>query len=155
MTTISKRQHAYLYIYTKRWELWNFFIYKKPETFQKVGQFALHFYIQKARHLTLCNFLWNFEIGICIQKSWHFALRDVFIYKNPETSQKNKTICFTFLYTENLTLCVTLFFMKCLKLAHFYMQKTMHFALYFYTQKTMHIALRFYIQKFWHSTLYF
>ena len=56
MTAISERQRA-LFVYPKSKKMRNFFIYKNPDTFQKGRQFALRFYIQKARHFTLRNFL--------------------------------------------------------------------------------------------------
>ena len=84
----SLKNNAHAYIHKNKIKLWNFFIYKKPDTFQKARQFPLSFYIQKAIHLTLRDFHEFFEVGIFIQKSWHFALRDVFIYKNLDTSQK-------------------------------------------------------------------
>ena len=37
-----------------------------------------------------------FEIGICIQKLCHFALREVFLYKNPDTSQKSGQFSLSF-----------------------------------------------------------
>ena len=77
-------------------------------------------YIQKARHfpksmITCVRFLFtkihtfsvtqNFRKMLklafkYIQKSWHFALRDVFIYKNPDTLKKNKTVCVTIFYIQ-------------------------------------------------------
>ena len=64
----------------------NVFIYKKQDILQKARQFPLRFVTQKSRHFTLHDFHETFEIGISIQKAWHFALRDVFTYKHPETS---------------------------------------------------------------------
>ena len=46
----------------------NVFIYKNPDTFQEARQFPLHFYIQRAIHLTLRDFHENFEVGIYIKK---------------------------------------------------------------------------------------
>ena len=46
-----------------------FFIYKKPDTFQKARQFPFRFYIQKGIHLTLRDFHEIFEVGIYIQKA--------------------------------------------------------------------------------------
>ena len=73
-------------------KLRNVFIYKKPDTFQKARQFPLRFYIQKAIRLTLRDFHEIFEVGIYTQKAWNFALRDVFIYKKLDTSQKPRKI---------------------------------------------------------------
>ena len=78
---------------------------------------AKHFNIQTVRHFTkskttvvtifiyknqvtlrYATFHENFEVGIYIQKSQHFALHEVFIYKNPDTSQKSRqfALCFNF-----------------------------------------------------------
>ena len=79
---------------------------------------------------------------IYIQKEGHFALRDVFKNKKPDTSKKARQFASHFLYVKSLTLFVMQFFMEFLKLAeggwHFYKQKTMQFALNFYLQKTLH-----------------
>ena len=56
----------------------NVFIYKKLDTSQKARQFPLRFCIKKFIHLTLQDFHEIFEVGIYIQKSLHFALRDDF-----------------------------------------------------------------------------
>ena len=84
------------------------------------GSSRLYIYIQKARHFskskTICvTFLFTKIQTLCvmrffmkylklefiyIQKAWHFALRDVFIYQNPDTSKKSKTICVMFFYIK-------------------------------------------------------
>ena len=51
MTAIIERQRARLYT-QKAKKLQNVFIYKKPDTFQKVRQFPLRFYKEKAQYLT-------------------------------------------------------------------------------------------------------
>ena len=71
-------------------------IYKKLDTSQKARQFPLRFYIQKARHIRYAIFHKNFEVGIYIQKSSHFALRDVFLYKKQDTSQKARQFAIRF-----------------------------------------------------------
>ena len=81
MTTIIERQRARLYI-QKAKKLRNVFIYKKPDTFQKAGQFPLRFYIQTSLHLKLRYFNEIFEVGIYIQKACHVALRDVLYTKS-------------------------------------------------------------------------
>ena len=63
------RKTTRTFIYTKTKKLPNIFIYKKPDTFQKAGQFPLRFYIQKAIHLTLRDFHEIFEVGIYTQKA--------------------------------------------------------------------------------------
>ena len=91
MTDIMERQRARVHT-QKAKKLPNVFIYKKPDTFQKAGQFPLGFYIQKAIHLTLRDFHENFEVGSYIQKAGHFALSEVFIYKKLDTSQKARQL---------------------------------------------------------------
>ena len=68
MTAIIEKQRARLYT-QKAKKLRNIFIYKKPDTFKKAGQFPLRFYIQKAIHLTLRFFHEIFEVCIYIQKA--------------------------------------------------------------------------------------
>ena len=77
MTAIIERQRSRLYTQKVK-KLRNVFIYKKPDTFQKATEFPLHFYIQKAIHLTLRDFHEIFEFGIYIQKARIFVLRDIF-----------------------------------------------------------------------------
>ena len=97
MTAIGKRQLVRLYnIYKKGKKLRNVFISKTPDILQKERQFPLRFYSQKARNFTLRDFHENFEYGIYIQKTWHFALRDDFIYKKPETSKKRRQFALRF-----------------------------------------------------------
>ena len=57
------------------------FIYKKPYT------------------LRYGTFHEIFEVGIYIQKAWHFALREVFIYKKQDTSEKARQFAIH-LYTK-------------------------------------------------------
>ena len=87
--TISKRQCTRFYIY-KSQKKPNNFIYKKPDTLQKSRQFPLRFYIQNKDTLRYTIFHEIFEVGIYIQKAWQFALREVLIYKKPDTSQKSR-----------------------------------------------------------------
>ena len=53
MTTISERERARFYIYIKAEGL---YILKNPDTVPKARQFALRFYLQKARHFPLRDF---------------------------------------------------------------------------------------------------
>ena len=55
-----------------------FFIYKKQDT----SRYAI--------------FHENFEVGIYIPKAWHFALRDVLIYKKPDNLQKARQFALRF-----------------------------------------------------------
>ena len=74
------------------------FIYTKSK------KIAKRFYIQKVIHLTLWDFHEIFEVGIYIQKAWHFALRDVFIYKKLDTSQKGRQFAIRFCIQKSGTL---------------------------------------------------
>ena len=61
---------------------WNFYI-QNPNTSQKLRQLALRFYIQKAGHLALRNFLlsfWNWRRGGHFFTQKTIFLRNVFIY---------------------------------------------------------------------------
>ena len=73
-----------------------------------------------------------------IKKAWHFSLRDVFIYKNPDTSQKARQFALRFIYAKILTLCATQFFMEFFTLAEgegdIFIKKK-HFASDFYVKK--------------------
>ena len=90
------RKTTHTFICTKSKKLRNVLIFKKPDIFQKAIQFPLRFYIQKAIHSTLRNFREFFVDGIYIQKAWHFALRDVFICKKIDTSQKARQFAIRF-----------------------------------------------------------
>ena len=85
---------------------------------------------------------------IYIQKARHFALRDVFIYKNPDASIKIETICVTsFIYKKPDTLRYAVF-CGIFEIgerggAFFLFKKRMRFALNVYVQKTVHSPLRF------------
>ena len=87
----------------------------------------------------LSDFSWKFEAGIYIQKAWHFAVHEVFMYKNPKTSQKTRQLALRFYVQKCGHFALRNFslnFWNCLKgRGHFYMQKTIHFALHLYTQK--------------------
>ena len=67
----------------------NVFIYTKSQALcNKQDNFRSVFIYKKQDTLHCAILRGNFEVGIYIQNSWHFALRDVFIYKNPEISQE-------------------------------------------------------------------
>ena len=147
----------------------NVFIYKKPDTFQKARQFPLRFNIQKSIHLTLRDFHEIFEVGIYIQKAWHFAVGDVFIYKRLDTSQKGRQFAISFyiqksgtfalhnfslnfwnlrrggrfIYSKNNVLCMTFFILKkqCTLRYVAEEQRSWHYALHFNIQKTKHFSL--------------
>ena len=80
MTAIVERQRARFYIKKSKK------IAKRLK--KKAKQFPLRFYIQKQYTLRYRIFHEIFEAGIYIQKASNFGLRDVFIYKKLDTSQK-------------------------------------------------------------------
>ena len=88
---------------------------------------------------------------IYIQQARHFALRDVLILKNPDTSEKARQFVLRSFNTKILTLYSTQFFIKVLEIGRmgggFYQQKRMDFLVHFYLQKKMHFPLPFHIQK--------
>ena len=107
-------------------KLQNNLIYKKIDTLQKARQFALRFIYKKPDTLQYAICHENFEVGIYVQKLWHFALRGVFIKKSRHFA-KSKTICVTFLFSKIRTLCITRFSYNFWNRprggGHFYMQK--------------------------------
>ena len=94
MTAISERQHAHFYIYKKQKKL-NVFIYKKQDNFRYVFIYKMY------DTLLYAIFHEIFEVGIYIQKAWHFTLRHVFIYKNPDTLQKARQFAFITLHKRS------------------------------------------------------
>ena len=92
MTTISKRQRARFYIYKKFKKMRNVFIYKKQDNFRYVFIYKIH------DTLRYVIFREKIEFGIYVQKTWHSALRDVFMYKNPDTLQKSRQFSLRFYF---------------------------------------------------------
>ena len=97
MTPISKRQHARFYIYKKQKKC-KTFIYTKIQTLCKQQDNLCYVFIHKnsdtLHYAILMKFL---ELAfICIEKAWHFLLHEVFIYKNPDTSQKARQFALHF-----------------------------------------------------------
>ena len=136
----SSKDNAHLYIHRKKKQLWNVFIYKKPDTFQKARQFPFHLYIQKAIQLTLRDFHEIFEVGIYIQKAWHFALRDVFIYKKLGTSQKARQVAIRFYIQNPALLRYAIFhwiFETCGGAGHLFIKKTMYQSKTYYSHEAL------------------
>ena len=106
MTAINERRCARIYIYNKKKIAKGFLYTKKVTLFKKQDKSRSVFIYKKAHILPYAIFHEIFEVGIYIQKAWHFAFCDVFTFKNPDTSQKSSQIA----------LC-------------FYIQKSTHFAL--------------------------
>ena len=99
MTAIIKR-NVQVYITTKRNKPQKV-LYTKIQTLGKnQDNFRYVFIYQKYDTLRYAIFHEKFEVGIYIQKSWHFALRDVFIHKKPDTSQNPRQFALHF-YIKN------------------------------------------------------
>ena len=83
----------------------NVFIHKKPDTFQKVRQFLLCFYIQRARHFTWRDFSWMFWNWHVYTKRMTLFVTWCFNIQNPDTSQKEDNLRYIFIYKNPDTLC--------------------------------------------------
>ena len=110
----SAKQNVHVFIYTKSRKNCETFvyIYKNPDTLQKVRQFALWFYSQKSRHLTLHDFSWFFLklAFIYIQKAWHFALRQILNTKSQTLQKEQENLRYVFYrYKKPDTLCYMIF----------------------------------------------
>ena len=95
---------VHVLIYTKRKSSETFInTYKNPDTFQKSRQFSLRFYSKKSPTLYVTQVFMNcLKLAfIYIQKEWHFAFRDIFIYKKPDTSKKARQFALCFFIYKN------------------------------------------------------
>ena len=174
MTPISKRQRAHLYMY-KNQKNRNVYKYiQKARYCTKSKIICVTFSFTKIHTLYVTRFFMKFlkVAFIYIQKAWHFALRYVFIYKNPDTSKKARKFALRlyiyknpdawrytiyhgifeigggegggeeFLWKKN-ALCIKFQLKKKHFPLRFYLQKAQHFVLHFHMQKPMQFALRF------------
>ena len=94
--------------------------------------------MQKAIHLTLWDFHEIFEVGMYIQKAWHFALRDIFIYKKLGTSQKARQFAIRFYIQKSGSFALRNFSLNFWNLRRgggILLKKIMYFALHFYIEK--------------------
>ena len=112
--------------------------------------FSVSILYTKSRTLYVTRFFKTFlKVGIYILKARHFALRDFFIYKKPDTSQQARQFTLCFIYKNPDTLRYAIFHwifeiggvgggaflgLNILFKLYFYMQKTMHFELRLYTK---------------------
>ena len=97
----------------------NIYVYiPKPRHFEKSKTICVTFLFTKIQTLCFTRFFMKFLnlAFIYMQKSWHFALHDVFIYKNPDTSKKSRQYALRFFIYKKLTLCVMQFFLEFFKL---------------------------------------
>ena len=148
------------------------FLYTKSQTiFKKLHNFRFVFISKKQYTLHYGIFHEIFEVGIYIQKSWHFALRDVFIYKKLDNLRyvfisKIRHFCVTRYFIEFLKfaeggdinalkkiLCVKFLYWKTIYFALlFCIHRAWHFALHFNNQKTVHFSLSLYISNLYLSS---
>ena len=77
----------------------NVLIYKNQDNLCSVFIYKMHDTLRYAIFHEI------FEVGIYIQKSWKFALRDVFIYKILTLDKKQDNLRYIFIYKIR-TLCV-------------------------------------------------
>ena len=97
----SAKENVHVFnIYKKQKTLRNVFIYKKQTLFKNPDNFRYILIYKKSDTLLYAIFHEIFEVSIYIQKAWHFVLRDIFIYKNPDTSQKARQFAVRF-YIQN------------------------------------------------------
>ena len=93
MTAINERKRTRSYIYARKGK--RFYIHKKHDN-------SPHVFIYKKDDTLLCVTSYEiFEVVIYISKAWNVALRDVFIYKKPDTSQKARQFALRF-YIQNI-----------------------------------------------------
>ena len=85
----SVKDNVHVFIYTKSKNNCETFLNTKIYTIcKKQDNFRYVFIYKKHDSLSYAIFHENVEVGIYIQKACHFALRNAFTYKNPDTSQK-------------------------------------------------------------------
>ena len=107
MTAISERQRAHLYI--ESFFLPNAFIYKKPNTLQKIRQSLVGFIYKNQDTLRYAIFMKILNLTFLYKK--YDTLRYVtLLYTNSPTLRKTNKICVTFLYTKIRTLSLRNFY---------------------------------------------
>ena len=87
-TAVSKIIRARFYMYKKQKHSKTFLYAKIQTLWENQDNYHYIFIYKKLDTLCYSKFHENFEIGVYIQKAWHFALRAVFIYKNPSFLQE-------------------------------------------------------------------
>ena len=136
--------------------MWNHFILKKPDTYQKTRQFPLRFYIQKSIHFTLRDLSWNFWIWHLYPKSMTFWVTWHFYIQKARHFAKSKTIYDSFLYTKimHFTLRDFLFNFWNLRRGGGFIKKQCTLCDIFILKKQC--TLRYIdIQRAWHYALHF
>ena len=98
MTPINERQHARFYLYKNKNIPKRLYINTKIQTLCKKQDNWRYVFIDKKAY-TLCYTIFHEILKLAFiytQKAQHFALHNVYIYKKPDTSKQNTTICVTF-----------------------------------------------------------
>ena len=88
---------------------------QKKDTFPKARQLPLRFYIPRAWQFSLCDFSWKCWCWHLYKKARQFSLREFFIYKTRDTSQKAIQFALRLYIQKFLKLCVLWFFIELLK----------------------------------------
>ena len=135
MTLTRKRQRSRIYIYKKLKKLRNVYIYiQKSRHFAKSKAICVTFLFTKSQTLYVTRFFMKFlKLAFTyIQKAWHFALRDIFIYKNPDTLKEARQFALRFfIYKKHDTLrYVTFLYAKSSTLRKKARQFALHFLIY-------------------------
>ena len=94
----SSKDNAHVFIYKKSKTNDETFLYTKSQTFfKKLVNSRCDFEYKKRYIISDGIFHEMFELGIYLYKASNFGLRDVFIFKKLDTSQKPRQFCDTFL----------------------------------------------------------
>ena len=103
----TKRARFYIQKHQKICEI---VLYTKSQTlFKKLDNFRYVFIYNKPYTLRYRIFHEIFDVGIYIQKARDFALRDIFIYKKLDTSQKARQFAIRFYIQKSGTLRYAIF----------------------------------------------
>ena len=149
MTIIIERQRARLYT-QKATKIAKLFYKQKTRHFSKSKTVSVTFLYTKINTLDVKGFYENDEVGIYIQKAWHFALCDVFIYKKLDTSQKARQFAIRFYIQKSGTFALRNFSLNFWHLRRgggIYSFKKKVLCVTFLYWKKMHFSLRCYIKS--------
>ena len=149
---MSRKVHCFIYIYICPPPSANFKNSMKNRVTQKCRIFVYNNVSQIVLLFSKCLAFFY------IQKSWHFALRDVFIYKKLDTWQKVRQFVIRFYIEKSGTFALRDFSLNFWNLRRgggIYWIKNDLLCVIFLYRKTMHFALRCFIQRAWHYALHF
>ena len=149
MTDISKKQRARIYIYKAK-KMPNVLIYTKSRTLRKNKDNYHYVFIFKKPETLRYKFFINILILAFIYKK-NDTLRYVkFLYTIIQTLHKKQdNLRYVFIYKnpDILRYAISLNFLNWRRGRVFLYAKKKHFALHFYIQKTIHFALRYIFKK--------